>query len=416
MARLPFASAPLPAIAGMLIAPVTPVFAQAGPGAPDANIVAPDEPTPQLKDITDADGSDAEKKSTWTLKTGGYVRTLFTAIQNDPNYEMIGRRDGFSLANVRLSLKAINEDGFGAEVSVDAAAGLPRGAGDDAAIELGVRLKDGFAFWAPHRLVRLSAGQFKAPFDAEDLMSTPALLFVQRSVGNSGQRGTEALPVEGLSQGRQVGVRLDSEVFYFQEQSDSDSAPQGPGISYALAVTNGQKANRYYNDNEKLAYFGRLNLHWGDMVQLGGAGFHNERLLGVAPDRLSETRIGWTADLSVQAYGVTLLGNIVQTEITPAPELEGGQARTARSIQTQIAYEEPFFGFQPAYRLAIYNPDVDADAHVTPTTETLTYHTIGLNYNAKDYPVRVQLNYTLTGEENVEVDNNRLDALVQVVW
>lgn len=375
--------------------------------------LAGETPTPQLKDAPEA--RESEEKPAWDFEFSGYLRTKFSVVQNDPNYQLIGRRDGFSMANIWLGFRGSLDNGLGVDVTLDGAAALPKGAGDDASVEMGARFQDAFIYYAPHKLLRVSAGQFIAPFDIETLTSSARLTFVDRSVGNTGVSGLDGLPVSGLGQGRQVGLRVDSDIYYFLNDS-ADAAPSGPGVSYSLAVTNGQPNTLKYNDNEKLAYFGRLNLHWGDLVRLGGAGFHNERTLGVAPDRLGEKSVGWTGDLSVSAYGFSLLANIMQVEITPAPELQAEQARTARSMQAEIAYEEPFFGLQPAYRIAYYDANIDGDAPGSAAYEALTYHTVGLNYNSPDYPVRLMLNYTVTGEEQRPIDNNRFDALAQVQW
>jgi hypothetical protein len=357
----------------------------------------------------------AEKEDPWTVEFTGYIRAQYSAIQNDPNFELVGRRDGFSLADVRLGFEGSQENGLGFKISIDAASSLPGGA--DPGVEIGTRLKDGYLYYEPFSLLRISIGQFKAPFDIEELTSTSRILFVQRSVGNEGLSSVDGSPVGGLSQGRQVGIRFDSEPYYFSGvDARQDEVPQGFGFSYALAATNGQDANLLLNDNDDSAYFGRVNLLWGELLRLGGAAFHNERLLGVEPDQLSETRNGWTGDVTVTAYGLTLLANIIQVDITPAAELDAEQSRTARAYQAQIAYQEPFFGLQPAYRFAYYDPNVDADATISPAFEALTYHTIGLNYNAPTYPVRVMLNYTITGEEDLPIDNDRFDALVQLAW
>ncbi|MFW6057617.1 MAG: hypothetical protein ACOC9W_02065, partial [Persicimonas sp.] len=88
----------------------------------------------------------------------------------------------------------------------------------------------------------------------------------------------------------------------------------------------------------------------------------------------------------------------------------------AQAYQAQIAYEEPFFGLQPAYRFAYYDAATDLSGEENLAFETLTHHTIGLNYNAKNYPMRLMVNYTLTDEEERDIDNDRFDALVQLQW
>lgn len=371
-----------------------------------------EEDVPDIVVSGNVDDGKGQAPQGWTVEFFGYVRAQYTTIQDDPNLEQFGRNDGFSLPDTRLGFFGYLDNGLGFEIEVNATSALGSPTVDDAILPLATRLKDGYLFYKPHPLFRASAGQFKVPFDIEELISTANILFVERSIGNRGVLGVEGFNRQGLSEGRQLGVRVDSEPWFFLGNDD------GPGVSYAVAATNGQDANVSLNDNDQLAFFGRLNLHWGSMVRLGGGAYYNDRTLGERPNLIGEKRTGWTADLTVNAAGFTLLSNIIQVEIEPGAELAGESTRTARSYQVQVAYEEPFFGLQPAYRFAFYDPDTDTpnDASVPSPFESLTYHTIGLNYNAKTYPVRVMLNYTLTGEETYEIDNDRFDALVQVEW
>lgn len=378
---------------------------------------ADEMPTPQLKEIDATPDSDTsgDEASAWTFDFNGYLRTRFSTVQNDRNYTLIGRHDGFSFANVFAGVDAQHESGVGFDLAIEAAASLPESSGNDSSVEVGARLQDGFMFWAPHDLLRVSVGQFKAPFDAESLESSSSLRFVDRSVGIRGVASLDGMSVAGLGQGRQIGLRLDSETFYFQNSSP-DAAPAGPGVSYGVAVTNGRRSTLKYNDNEQLAYYGRLNLHWGDLVRLGGAAFHNKRSLGVEPDLLNQANAGWTGDLRVRAFGLSVLAAYVQVNITPAPELDAEQTRTAHSMLAQIAYEEPFFGLEPAYRFAYYDANTAVNDPDSAVYEALTYHTFGLNYNSPHYPIRLMLNYTVTGEDQRPIDNNRFDALAQIKW
>lgn len=395
----------------LFLAPTPLLWAQQAPG--DAEQM----PSPQLKAIENAPDSEASagEESAWSFDFNGYLRTRFSAVQNDPNYTLIGRHDGFSLAHVFAGVDAEHTSGVGFDLAIEAAASLPESTGSDSGVEVGARLQDGFMYWEPHDLLRVSVGQFKAPFDAESLESSAALRFIDRSVGNRGVDSLDGMPVAGLGQGRQVGLRLDSQTYYFMNPS-ANAAPSGPGVSYAVALTNGRRSTLKYNDNEKLAYYGRLTLHWGDWIELGGGIFHNERSLGEEPDLLNQTNAGLAGDLQVRAFGASLLAAVVQVDITPAPELDAGQSRTARSFLAQIAYQEPFFGLEPAYRFAYYDANTAVNDPNSAVYEALTYHTFGLNYNSPSLPIRLMLNYTLTDESQRPIDNNRFDALAQIKW
>lgn len=355
---------------------------------------------------------DFNRRYRWRLALGGYIRARYTNIEDDPS-GTFGLNDGFGLANARFTLDGSMGDALGFRFQFDGAvtrtsdANAPGG-------ELVMGLKDVFLFWQPLELVRLQVGQFKAPFDVEELISTSALLFVDRSVGSRGVKGIEGANVDGLSLDREVGAMLttDDPVFF-----GGDDEPTGFGASYALAATNGAPSRFARNDNEYLAYYGRLGLHWGSWLRLGGAYYTNDATEGEAPDQIAVDLDGWTADLTFTGYGFTTIASIIQTE-SNRPDLDVAANTTALAYQASIAYQEPFFGFQPAFRYASYDPTSAVDDPTDPSwsQDALTHYTIGLNYNPA-YPVRLMLNYTITDEEPARaLSNDRFDALLQVVW
>ncbi len=363
-------------------------------------------------------GSNQEGDSPgWRLELGGYMRTRFTAIENDPDVDFVGRHDGFSLADARLELDGRLEMGLGFHLEFDGAVERTAGTVNSPRVDLVTRLKDAFTYYQPFGPLRISAGQFKPPYDIEELTSNSELLFVHESVGSRGVQGVEGYNVDGLSLDRQAGLQVDGDPWF--PLADGDE-PSGPGASYALAVTNGSSAFQNLNDNDRLAYYGRANLHWGEYVRAGGAYSINNRTRGERPDRVGVDTHGWTADLTVDAFGVTAIGSIMERTETPFGGEHAEGEVTARALQGQIAYEEPFLGFQPAYRYAWYDPSHDYDSDLGEggfDTDTRTQHTFGLNYNAKDYPVRVMLNYTLAQQQDErQLDNNRFDALLQLTW
>lgn len=352
----------------------------------------------------------------WTLELGGYIRAGYTYIEADPNFELFGRNDGFELHDARLTTRGEMDNGLGFVVTVDAGSRLVRTSPDSPVRELAVRLTDGYGYYAPFEFVEFNAGQFKAPFDVEDLISTSQLLFVHRSVANRGVQDVEGFNRPGLSQGRQIGVQARGEVPIV-------GGDEGLAASYALALANGNGANRSLNENSSLATYGRAAIHWDDMVAVGGAFFRNNRTLGDPPNQVGRLLTGWTADLQFNAFGATLLANVV-SETREVPEIPQDPEASSLGYQIQIAYEEPIFGFQPAYRFAYYDrfageeePDADDPATVLRDA-ALTYHTIGINYNAQSYPIRVMANYTVTIEddETRQLDNDRIDLLLQLQW
>lgn len=347
----------------------------------------------------------------WNLRIGGYLRTGFTNIQNDPNNDLFGRNDGFIVASARLTIEGDILEQLTFRLQLDGAIDQDLG-GTRPLSQLDTRLRDAIIAWKPLDYVRINAGQFKAPFEVEETYSRAEQLFVQNSVASRGVGVTEGFAVDGLSRDREAGVMLDAPIIRF-------GAEDGLGVRYALALTNGRPASLQGNDNDSFATYGRLEVYWADMVRLGGAvQINEERLQAEEADFIDQDVFGFTADLTFQLSGVTLIGNFTQTTSEIAA-ISAQPSVTSTGYQVSLAYQEPFFGFQPAVRYAYLDPTSDTSGQ-TPDplfeNDARTFYTIGLNYNP-DYPIRLMLNYTITDEESaVALENNRFDALLQVVF
>jgi hypothetical protein len=358
--------------------------------------------------------SNAERGLGWRLSFGGYIRMRYTAIEADPQVEFFGRNDGFVMADARLTTIGELDNGLGFVLEFDAASPVVASEPGSPVRELTLRMTDTYAFYTPLPFLEFNIGQFKAPFDAEELLSNSDLLFIDRSVGNRGVQGVEGYNVDGLAFGREMGVRAQGAYFF---QADP-GVFEGPGFSYAMAATNGNGANQSINNNSNLAYYARGSFHWGEYVALGGAYMINDDTLGQPPNRVDRFLRSWTADVQASLYGATLLASVINRR-TIAPDLPQEPEVESLAYQLQLGYQEPFIGLQPAYRFAYYDPTHRYPGDELPEFEgdALTYHTIGLNYNAPTYPIRIMANYTITlEEERRQLDNNRFDLLLQLEW
>lgn len=347
----------------------------------------------------------------WNIKLGGYLRTRFSIIEDDPNSDIFGQNDGFVMASARFSIDGEMNDTLGFRLQLDGAVDQDLGATRPMS-SLDTKLRDAFIWWKSTPYTRLSVGQFKPPYDVEESYSRQDQLFVLNSVASRGVNGVEGFGVSGLSRDREAGAMLDTDPIRF-------GGEDGFGVRYALAVTNGSPASMLNNDNQALATYGRLEILWGDIARLGGGGFLNsERIQPEEADFIDQEVFGWTADLTLNYAGVTLIGNMNQ-QSKKITDLEIQPETTTTGYQVSIAYQEPFFGFQPTFRYAYLDPTSGLSGQtVDPLFEmdARTFYTIGLNYNPA-YPIRLMMNYTITDEENgVALQNNRFDALLQVMF
>jgi hypothetical protein len=246
------------------------------------------------------------------------------------------------------------------------------------------------------------------------------MLFTRRSVGADGVLPADGYQTLGLGIDRQIGVQLTGTHFF----TSADGRREGPGFQYALAATNGTPSARTINDNDSLAYWGRVSFLWGDMVKVGAAYMHNDATLGEPPDQVGERQSGWTADLMFSSHGATVFGSYTSRTSTTdfGQDSSGGKDpfTTANAFQVQAGYLIPVVHLQPVYRFAKFDPTADYNIKSSGDfreSDAVTQHTIGLNYIAKDYPVTIMLDYTVAQEQAArKLDNDRVEAMVQLTW
>ncbi|MDX9720527.1 MAG: porin [Myxococcota bacterium] len=357
----------------------------------------------------------------WNATLFGYVRSglVWIGAEGDDSPAFIGANNGFAMLNARLGVNVKYQDSFEVVTSVDGAADV-RSSVNDAVGEQKVVLKDAFGQYKLHDAFKVRLGQFKPPIEVEAMTSTARQLFIRNSVLSDGVRpgeGIERVGSEGFGPARQVGLSLLSDVIDF-----------GPvGLTYALALTNGNAFSAARNDNNKLAYYGRLELHLrnqllgkfenGSFLVLGGAVGHNERTVGTIPNQLGETDLTWEVDLQFAAYGIEALAQFLMNKRS-FPD-SGQSEQESMGAVAQLAYRLPFehFRFQLAYRFSYLDPFVDDSDSPLVADDKLIYHTVGLGYLLEDLPIEVKLNYTATSEEgSAGIDNDIVEALAQFVW
>ncbi len=348
------------------------------------------------------------------VSVSGYVRTLFSSVFDSPSdSDFIGQYDGFQMADARLKVDA-RRGASRVHVALDGAVDH-RASDNTAQGEIDARLTEAFV---EHAIIdgylKLTAGQFEAPFDAEEETSTEDLVFTDHAVESRGVHGVEGYNLSGLSLDYQVGVMLSSDPLYFGPGADSGS---GFGLAYSVAATNGNAARDAQNDNDALAYTARLSLMYGPWVTLG-AGYHrNELTTGAPPDRLTLRRDAMAFDLRASAYGVHVLGQFV-TQSDDVVEVKAEPSIDARGYHAQVWYDAPY-GLTPGYRFAHLDPTVGVDAQDPIAaeridTDAITVHTVGLSATLPDEVLTVKVNYNVVLEDKARaVDNDRVDLLFQ---
>ena len=359
------------------------------------------------------------------IKLGGYTQVRYQRIQDDPNVaQFIGLNDGFALSNARLNLE-LKRGRISTFLSLEGARERRepnnRAQGDvrtlmlDAYLDYSLIKKKGLT---------LRFGRFKPAYDANELESTQALMFIDRALESRGVLGVEGINEAGLSLSRQVGVQALSEL----------SLGKDTTLHMILSLTNGNSAEQAVNDNESLAYTGRLVVEHdfsSDVsVAVGGGAYLNERSTGELPDLIAEERLGVTADVALTLQRLRLQGQWMRQDTTftdvPQEPQRVGEGFHA-SVGLDLGFLHPHLtGMMPSYRFATYDPTKQVDSadetlNVALGSDAITHHTIGLTAELSKsplaQPLKVQINYTLAQEEEARASNNdRLDVMIQVVF
>ncbi len=345
------------------------------------------------------------------IALSGFFRVGYVAIEDDVEQtDFVGLNDGFTLGNARMTLDA-SYKALQVRIQFEGAADR-RNRLNTASGEVRTQLRDAFIAYKPASFLQVHLGQFKPPFDMEEKRSSSDLLFATRAVENRGVNGVEGLNVDGISVDRQTGIMLSSERLMLE----------GPdvGFAYFAALTNGTGSNRPLNDNDSLAAYGRLEFYYGDTVTLGAAYSFNDRTTGLPPDLLDERRTSLALDLDIDFFDVVVQAQYAQST-SSFPDLLQEADRSGGGFHAAIGYRLPF-GIIPAFRYAFFDPTTkfqSLDPQITQQfdADELTFYTAGVTWDVPQFPVRLQLNYTIAQENDARaIDNNRLDLLGQVIF
>ena len=348
-----------------------------------------------------------DEKPKWEFAPYGYLRAGFEFVQKDARYDFVGRNNGFILDAARVGLEVRNPSyGIAVRISVEGASGelvapnTPIGS-------LAVRLRDAYARWDPFPFLGLQLGQFKAPFQGEELRAVDDLMFASRAVGVDGVLPGRGFQLPGLQLDRQLGLMI------------SPVKPIGNdtfGMSYYLMVMNGNGTNQLLDDNGHLGLVGRVEAGIKDHLLVGAGVEKNDRTVGTLPNLYNEDDVGLTADVDVKYAGFELFAAATRFRTT-FPTV-GTAARVQLAYWAQAAYRIPLPGFfiAPSYRYAFFDPWNDGGSAAFQNYG-LHYHTVGVRAAHERLPIQAWVNYTFTVEEaGRKLDNDRLEILGMVTF
>jgi hypothetical protein len=346
-----------------------------------------------------------EKPKLWELTPFGYIRAGLDYTLTDPHYTFVGRNNGFVLDDARVGVDGRSEPwNLAFRISIEGASdeltapNTPLGT-------LSVRLRDAIARWDPVPFIGIQVGQFKAPFQEEELRGTNTLLFASRAVGVEGVLPGRGFQTPGIALDRQIGAMV------------SPAQPIGNATvsaSYYLMLMNGNGPNQILDDNGRFGVVGRVELGIMDYVRLGAGVFHNDRTVGTPPNLYNESDTGLTGDITAKVGGFQFFTAV--TDLRTVFPTVGTAARTQLAFHAQAGYKFEFENWHigPAYRFAYFNPWQSGGGQGFDDFD-LKYHTFGIRAGLTKIPLMAWLNYTITQEDTGrKLDNDRIELMGQV--
>jgi len=310
-----------------------------------------------------------------SVKPVGYLRAAYFQTDAAADDGLVGARNGFRLMNARVGLLIQATEKLDIEISADGAA-LMASRVDPLEGRRAVDLRDAYLLYKPFAWAHLRVGQFKAPFNAETLMSDADLPFVTRSFITDGIAPPDAFNRPGLTLDRHVGAEWKSDVL---RSGDFE-------FTWALAVVNGNGQNATFNDNSLVAPVGRLTFGLKDKFTFGVNAYLNNVEQGIRPNRLRLNQLSAGADLVAhfgEVHAMALfLWRRQSTLNTPLPNEE------AMGAMVQLQWLSKASGMEVAVRATGYEP-----SSVDPFDRLLEAAAM-VGYRAKAWPARFALQYS----------------------
>ena len=355
--------------------------------------------------------TESDEAPAWTFTPTGYLRLGYRHVMRDENVDFIGRNNGFDIANARIGLLADHEDaGVQFKLTVDGAVDRDRGINTPEG-SIDVALRDAFIRYTPG-YVAFQVGQFQAPFTAESMLSTGALPFIDRAVGEAGVDAGTGFELRGLDLSRQRGAMI-----------STDGVIEA-GVIYLGAwamVADGNGSNQQFNDNGRFAFYGRVQAGLFDILTLGFSGYLNDRTEGDRPVQFVEKDRTWALDLAVEWIDLHAYFELIRQRTIF--DTVGTPDRDQRAWHAQLTYDIRLdkLTITPGYRFASFDPfaNVDSDSTIDLDTFGIRHHTasVVVHRELDDVNLGVHLEYTHAAEESGrELNNDMLSGLVRVAF
>ncbi len=245
-------------------------------------------------------------------------------------------------------------------------------------------LMDAFVTYEKYNWARVSVGSFKQPFSLEVATPCFALTTIDRSI----------VADQLVAPQRDYGLMLLGGNKYTK-------------FRYAVALMNGRGLN-VKDNNTKKDVVGRVTYRLFDFLSVGGSFRYGY------PNNDDDTRTTFGGEFALNVKKLSIQGEYIYDEGDynraagggcGSEPVELGEKRDGAYIM--LTYDLPN-NFQPVFKYEYFDPNIDV--------KKIGYQemmTIGVNYFFNDH-IRLQVNYQAHIETDINIDNDKLLAQVQV--
>jgi phosphate-selective porin OprO/OprP len=313
-----------------------------------------------------------------TLTLGGLLQGQFDAgDQGDARFP--DKNSRFYLRRARLNASGRFQEDFELRIELDLTGTLAKTTG------LRAQMTDGYIFWNHYRALGVRVGEFKTPFGFEQFYSDPRLFTIERTLVN-----------DRLTLSRQIGAQVEGNVL-------------DKHLYYALGAFNGTGANNNFNDNNKLAWVGRLAAtpwrsgdaqhpaSWaigGDyftsddtaLSQPAEFGFDSTPATGDRDNLFTGKHNGWGLDSQLQLGPFDLWGEYLRARFEPVARIPRPRVE-ADGWYVQAAFYALPKKLQLVAKYDTFDPNRQAFDDDTKTV------TLGLNYLVRGDDIKLQADY-----------------------
>jgi len=259
-----------------------------------------------------------------------------------------------------------------------------------------VRLLDANVVLNYNPWLQVKAGQFKAPFGAEQLTDPEALHSIERGL------------VDTLVPGRQLGVMLTSAPDAFSLARGTTSHR----VDYGIGVFNGNGINQPANDNSDSLVAGRVVLAPSARLSIGGSVLTSKDPASTAAATAGLAVPGrrnvYGADVYATSGPFHVWAELANQEFHP----DGPDAnRTARGVYVQPSVFVTKDKLEVWYRYDRFDPDTRLEDNLDKT-----WHHVGVNYYVRQNGFKIQGEYVAKREKGRLLEDDTFSVMLQILW